>query len=157
MKKSNTKVLIGIVVAAAIALSGCATMAKGGTEADEEAIREIWRTYCEARVAGDADLWLSLWDPEGIQLPPGSPARGKDVLDELVPKGFAAGSVSSMNIYPEEITVAGDWAYSRGTYDSDRVVEGKAVRVEGKFLTIFRRQPDGSWKIYRDCFNSSVP
>jgi ketosteroid isomerase-like protein len=25
--------------------------------------------------------------------------------------------------------------------------------LEGKFLTIFRRQDDGTWRIYRDAFN----
>ena len=89
-------------------------------------------------------------------MPPGRPAVGKDFLDDVVPKAFTPGSVLTMNIYPEEITVAGDWAYSRGTYNSDRVVEGEEVRIEGKFLTILKRQSDGSWKIYRDCFNSSI-
>jgi ketosteroid isomerase-like protein len=157
MKKLTVKALIGVAAAAAVLLAGCASMAQGGSEADVAAIREIWKTYSSARVAGDAALWLSLWDEEGIQMPPDIPARGKSVLDEVVPKGFAAGGVSSMNIYPEEINVAGGWAYSRGNYDSDRVVGGKVVRVEGKFLTILKRQPDGSWKIYRDCFNSNIP
>jgi ketosteroid isomerase-like protein len=157
MKKRMTTAFFELVLVAALSLVGCATMAKGNTEADEEAIREIWKTYCSARVNADAELWLSLWDEGGIQLPPGGPARGVDVLKEVVPKGFAAGGVSSMNIYPEEITVAGNWAYSRGTYDSDRVEGGKKVRIDGKFLTIFKKQSDGSWKIYRDCFNSSTP
>ncbi len=157
MKRRMVIDLVGLTLVAALSLAGCATMAKGNVDADVEAIREIWKTYCSARVNADAELWLSLWDEEGIQLPPGSPARGKDVLDEVVPKGFVPGSVSSMNIHPEEITVAGNWAYSRGTYDSDRVVGGKEVRIEGKFLTIFRKQSDGSWKIYRDCFNSNTP
>jgi ketosteroid isomerase-like protein len=157
MKKRMVTVLVGLVLVAALFLVGCATMAKGSTEADVEAIREIWKTYSSARVNADAKLWLSLWDEEGIQMPPDIPARGKAVLDEVVPKGFVPGSVSSMNVYPEEITVAGDWAYSRGTYDSERVVEGKEVRIEGKFLTIFKKQSDGSWKIYRDCFNSNTP
>ena len=90
-------------------------------------------------------------------MPPGAPARSKAVLDEVVPNAFASGEVLSMNIYPEEINVAESWAYARGTYDSEREVEGQAVRVEGKFLTIFKRQPDGTWRIYRDCFNSNVP
>jgi ketosteroid isomerase-like protein len=157
MKKLTAEVLIGAAVAAAVLLAGCATMSKGSTDADVAAIKEIWKTYSSARVAGDAALWLSLWDKEGIQMPPDIPARGKSVLDEVIPKGFAAGGVASMNIYPEEITVAGQWAYTRGTYDSDRVVGANTVRVDGKFLTILKRQPDGSWKIYRDCFNSNVP
>jgi ketosteroid isomerase-like protein len=157
MKKLTVSGLIGLVVVAVLFLLGCATTSGGGSEADVEAIRDIWRIYSGARVAGDADVWLSLWDEEGIQMPPGAPARSKDVLDEVIPKAFAAGGVSSMNIYPEEINVAGGWAYTRGTYDSERLVEGKAVRVDGKFLTILKRQPDGTWRIYRDCFNSNVP
>ena len=156
MKMCTVKVPIVLAVVLALFLFGCTTLTKGGTAADEEAIREVWKTYSSARVAADAKLWLSLWDEQGIQMPPGIPARGKDVLDETVPKGFVPGSVSTMNIYPEEITIAGPWAYSRGTYESERIVEGKTARVEGKFLTIFKKQSDGSWKIYRDCFNSNT-
>jgi ketosteroid isomerase-like protein len=99
------------------------------------------------------ETWLSLWDAEGIQMPPGMPARGKDVLDAGIPKAFSAIPAKAVNINPEEIVVAGDWAYSRGSYNADQVVQGKDVHIDGKFLTIFRRQDDGSWRIYRDIFN----
>ena len=56
-----------------------------------------------------------------------------------------------------EMTVAGDLAYARGQYVSDRIVNGAQVRVDGKFLTILRCQADGTWKMYRDCFNSNLP
>jgi len=157
MKKRFVSGLIALVAVALLFVPGCVTTPEEGSEADVERIRVIWNIYSTARVVGDYEVWLSLWDEEGIQMPPGAPARSKDVLDEVVPKAFTSGSVSSMNIYPEEIVVAGSWAYARGTYDSEREVEGKAVRVEGKFLTIFKRQPDGTWRIYRDCFNSNVP
>ena len=157
MKKLTVSVLIGLVAVAVLFLPGCSSMSKERSEEDVEAIRVIWRIYSGARVAGDAEFWLSLWDEEGIQMPPGAPARSKEVLDKVVPGAFASGSVSSMNIYPEEINVVGSWAYTRGTYDSERVVEGKTVRVDGKFLTILKRQSDGTWRIYRDCFNSNVP
>jgi ketosteroid isomerase-like protein len=64
-----------------------------------------------------------------------------------------------MAINPLEVVVAGPWAYSRGLYTQDLTSKatGNVAHVDGKFLTIFRKQPDGSWKIYRDCFNSNVP
>ena len=31
------------------------------------------------------------------------------------------------------------------------------THIIGKYLTILKKQTDGSWKIYRDCFNSDVP
>lgn len=49
----------------------------------------------------------------------------------------------------------GDWAFSRGNYTATQTVQGNTVEVDGKFMTIFRRQDDGQWKIYRDIFNSN--
>jgi ketosteroid isomerase-like protein len=112
---------------------------------DEAAIQEIWSTYTAARVAGDAEAWLGLWDTNGIRMPPGVPAVDFATFAPGTPERFAD-APDSMEIMAEEIVVAGDWAYSRGTFTVNNA-------VEGKFLTIFRRQDDGSWRIYRDAFN----
>jgi hypothetical protein len=64
-----------------------------------------------------------------------------------------------IDIKNEETVVRGDIAYCRGTFT--RVMTPKAggasVNYDGKFLTILKRQGDGTRKIYRDCFNSNVP
>jgi ketosteroid isomerase-like protein len=31
------------------------------------------------------------------------------------------------------------------------------LEATGKDLVIFKRQPDGSWKVYRDCWNFDKP
>ena len=66
---------------------------------------------------------------------------------------------TKMSITPLEIVVMGPWAYSRGVYTQDLAAKstGKVTHVDGKFLTILKQQPGGSWKIFRDCFNSNVP
>lgn len=112
---------------------------------DEQAILDIWSTYTEARVAGDAETWLGLWDNEGIRLPPGAPAVDFATFAPGTPERFA-NPPASMEIKSEEIIVTGDWAFSRGNFTVNNA-------LEGKFLTIFRRQDDGSWRIYRDAFN----
>ncbi len=155
MRMHALAVLVPLAIAAPCFLSSGAAWAADEMTADQTAIQELWTTYSAAVVAGDSDLWLSLYDEDGIQMPPGVPARGKDVLVKVVPKAWAAVKTTAMHINPAEITVAGDWAYSRGVYDADRVVQGKDVHIDGKFLTILKHQPDGSWKIYRDCFNSN--
>ena len=123
--------------------------------ADEAAIDKIWDAYEAARVAGDADAWLALWDDGGVQMPPGIPARGKDALVVGVPKAFEAMPASAMEITPAETVIMGDWAFSRGNFTATQTVKGNTVEVDGKFMTIFRRQDDGTWKIYRDIFNSN--
>jgi ketosteroid isomerase-like protein len=35
--------------------------------------------------------------------------------------------------------------------------KGEPIFVDGKYLTIYKKQADGSWKISHDCYNSNVP
>ncbi|MCH7939879.1 MAG: nuclear transport factor 2 family protein [Candidatus Marinimicrobia bacterium] len=65
----------------------------------------------------------------------------------------------NMGITNEEVRVAGDWAFARGTYTAILTPKagGETIDIDGKYLTILERQVDGSWKIFRDCFNSNVP
>jgi ketosteroid isomerase-like protein len=135
-----------MVAAGAIATASVLpVVALADTAADEDAILEIWSTYTEARVAGDAETWLSLWDEEGMRLPPGAPAVDFATFAPGTPERFAK-PPASMEIKSEEIVVTDDWAFSRGNFTVNDA-------LEGKFLTIFRRQDDGSWRIYRDAFN----
>ncbi len=143
-----------VLAAALAAVPVGAAIAQSGDEADVAAIEEMWDAYEAAVEAGDAETYLGLWDEGGVQMPPGAPARDKSVLVEAIPKRFAGSKVDAMTITPEETVIADDIAFSRGVYT---VEAGGEVTMDGKFLTIFRRQDDGSWRIYRDAFNSNAP
>ncbi|MCB0095597.1 MAG: ester cyclase, partial [Caldilineaceae bacterium] len=41
--------------------------------------------------------------------------------------------------------------------DAELRANGMPVIMDGKYMSILQRQPDGSWKLYRDIFNSNVP
>ena len=133
-------VRVAVIVAIAMPVQGLADEAS-----DKAEILGIWDSYTEARVAGDADTWLGLWDKEGIRMPPGVPAVDYATFAPGTPERFAK-PPSSMEINSEELVVAGDFAYSRGNFTVNDA-------IKGKFLTIFRRQDDGSWRIYRDSFS----
>jgi ketosteroid isomerase-like protein len=129
---------------------------------DAAAIKQIWVNYAAFVEKGDAQGWLSQYDVEGLQLRPDAPTRTKAELDAQVPGAFKARVENNnvkMSITPLEIAIAGPWAYSHGTYLQDLTAKatGQTVHVDGKFLTIFRKQSNGDWKIFRDCFNSNVP
>jgi ketosteroid isomerase-like protein len=59
---------------------------------------------------------------------------------------------------PEEVEVAGDWAFIWGTESFVLVPQagGAAIRMQGKGMTILRRQSDGSWKFARG-INNTLP
>lgn len=128
-------------------------------EADITAINELWNQYASAVTTGDLDLWISLWADNGIQMAPEAPAViGKEQIRAKYESIFPQFSFK-MAIKNQETSVAGDWAYARGTYTLSMTPKagGETVYIDGKFLTILKRQVDGFWKIFRDCFNSNVP
>ena len=128
-------------------------------KADETVLAAMGEEYAKAVESGDVDKFMALWAEKGIQMPPNAPAVcGKDSI-RLAMMPLFDGFHLKMSINDQEIKIAGDWAYSRGTYALDMTPKagGDSIHVDGKALTIWQRQPDGSWLISRDCFNSNIP
>jgi ketosteroid isomerase-like protein len=59
----------------------------------------------------------------------------------------------------QDIVVFGDWAFDRGTYRYTLTPKsgGAPIPGTGKYLWLYRRHPDGSWKQSRVIWNSSDP
>ncbi len=145
-----------------IALGLALAAPAGGEDKSEEfakAVDQTWTEYAALLNAGDADAWIKLWDDMGVQLPPGAPANvGKDAILQASRGKHETYDYEEMVINNEEVEVSGDLGVARGTYSLLLIPRagGDNIPIEGKYLTIFKRQPDGTWKIYRDAFNSSV-
>lgn len=148
MRRTVVTALSGLALALAGGLPGTPLWADEA--ADQAAIAAIWDEYETARVAVDYARWLALWDAGGIKMSQGKPSIPYEMFAELVAPGFVPGDTDAMDIVSEEIVVFGDWAFSMGTYSVDWTEDGVPGHMDGKFLTILKRQPDGAWKIYRD-------
>lgn len=141
-----------------VTLSGCGSQGGGNQEDATRAIEDIWKEYSASLNAGDLERWLALWTDDGIQMPPGEPAiAGKERI-RTRNGGFLDQFKFDMGITNEEVRVAGDLAFARGTYKASLIPKqgGTPVPINGKYMTILARQGDGSWKIHRDIFNSNV-
>ena len=154
--------LILMAVLGLTVLVAAAAQSSPSAEADQAAIQQVWVDYAAAVEAGNVDNYMALWAEGGVQMPPGAPPNvGKDMIRVRTTKNMEADADKSvaMHIDAKEITVLGDYAYARGLYTVDVTgSDGNALaHVDGKFMTILQRQDDGSWKIYRDIFNSNVP
>jgi len=161
MKKSNWLLLTTILVitSAMFFFTFSYKMDVDSMGDDIAAIEQLWDNYALANNTGDLELYMSLMADDIVKMPPNKPAfSGKELLREKKEKGYANYTVE-MAIYNEEVQVDGDLAFSRGTYTVSQTPKagGETVYVDGKYLTILKRQPDGSWKIYRDCYNSNAP
>ena len=156
------------VVLVALTLLSCAqqpmpTEETASTEADmaafEAVVLDTWATWSATVNVGDVDGWIALWDDDGVRMVPNAQAaHGKPAIRETISGAFLSVDFEEVTINNEEVQVFGDFGFARGNYSFVTVMaEGDPVPFEGKYLTIFKRQPDGSWKAYRDCFNSNTP
>lgn len=130
-------------------------------EADITAINEVMNQYAIGCNTGDFEFWMSLWADDGTQLPPNTPARvGKAQIREGMGPLFD-GMYLEITIHSlEETKVYGDLGLTRCTYTLKATPKAGGAEIvvepDGKALTLYERQSDGSWKIIYDCFTSNV-
>ena len=125
-----------------------------------EVFPQILERYGSSLMAGDPEQWIKNWTEDCVQMPPGGPMNyGKPVLYESISAWLDAYDVSEFKIWDLEIQEMGDWAYSQLNYSYFLApIDGSpSYLFEGKALTIYKRNPDGTWKTHLDCFNSNTP
>ena len=56
------------------------------------------------------------------------------------------------------VSEGGDLGYTLGTYEMTLDdPDGNPATVVGKYLTVWRQQADGQWKVTADIFNEDAP
>ncbi len=148
-------VLLAVV---ALAASGCAP--KVDVEAEQAAIRTLGERAIATFNTNDAAALAAFATDNVVWLPPNQPAvSGKEAFVELYRAVFEQFTVEITSHPIDELVVAGDWAFARGRYTLTLTTKagGEPVQQSGKFIGIYQRQPDGSWKWARHIWNSDQP
>jgi ketosteroid isomerase-like protein len=138
-------------------LLGCAQEIKeADVEADIAAINEVYDKYCERVSANEFELFLTLWADDLRRMEPGRlTIIGKEDWRLRVRELWDQAEFKMVRLGETEIQVCGDQAFARGavTLSSTPYEGGSTTHIDIKFLDVLKRQADGSWKIYIDCFN----
>jgi ketosteroid isomerase-like protein len=140
-------------------MAGCGNTPGPSIDDDLAAISDFNRRYVQAINDGDIATLGSLTTADHIMLTPNAPPRiGKEANDAANARAFERFDIDE-SWTPEETVIDGDLAYQRGTYVVEAMPKagGEKRRSTGNFLRIYRRQPDGSWRMTRDMFNNDSP
>jgi len=128
--------------------------------ADERAIREADAAWSKAAAAKDVEAYVSFYAEDALVLPPNAPRQtGKESIRkglsvEMANPGFAL----SWQASKAEASRGGDLAYTVGTYQFTMTgPKGKPVTDRGKYVIVWKKQPDGKWKVAADIYNSDLP
>ena len=155
MRSSQILLVMLVAVGVSMAVSG-QSVGKDDTDAFEAYVLQTWEQYSKYMNEGNVYDWLDLWDANGVQLAPGDPAfEGIAAITKSITAQHATSDFEEFKIMNEEVEVHGDLGFARGNYSFAATPKdgGDRMQFKGKYLTIFKRQDDGSWLIYRDCFN----
>jgi len=121
---------------------------------DMAAIRRVSEEFARLMVAGDFNAIAQLYAEDAVLMPPHHPAvRGRKGIREWM---TGLPPVSRFKLDIEQIEARADLAYVRGAFLMVLQPEGAPGPVEevGKSVEIRKRQPDGSWPMIVDIFNS---
>jgi uncharacterized protein (TIGR02246 family) len=141
-------------------LATCQRGARDTRAADERAIRNLEAEWLNAVQAKDVERTVSYWADDAAVLPPGAPpVTGKAQIRKMVSEHFALpGFVLSWQTSGVEVSRSGDLAYTMGTNEFRmNDAKGNPFSERGKYVTVWRKQPDGTWKCIMDIWNSSPP
>jgi ketosteroid isomerase-like protein len=155
---SAMKKRFGLMTGIAICLGlsvGCQRRA-GLSTADQAMIHQAQENDVKLTNAQDWNGDLALYTEDAILMPPNLPVvQGKGPIQAWMQ---AYPPISNLQEQSLEIEGEGNLAYDRGTYSMTvNHVAAPSVEDHGKYLTIWRKQAGGLWKISRAIFNSDLP
>jgi ketosteroid isomerase-like protein len=106
----------------------------------------------------DLDDLLALYDSKARLLPPNAPmAEGTTAIRQVF-QGFIDMGANSLDLQIVDVHESGDLVIDVGRYVLGiQLPGGQSMEDRGKYVDVFRRQPDGSLKFIADIFNSDLP
>ena len=112
----------------------------------------------EAYAAGDSATTASLYTDDAVVLPAnGEVRRGKAAIQSGIESDLQI--VSDLSLSTSDLEVIGDTANELGTYSIKLLLPGQEEAIEdrGKYMVVWKKQADGSWKLHWDIWNSDLP
>ena len=145
-------------------LTGCVglmalTMAcsKDTSAADAQTIKDKEVAWSKDSALKDPAKWASNYTDDATFMMPNEPilhgaSNVKSAMGAVMQdKNFA------FSFQTEKVEVSGDLAYTQGAYSMTMTDQkGNPAPDKGKYLTVWKKQADGSWKVIEDMFNSDL-
>lgn len=102
--------------------------------------------------ASDAAKFTSFYASDASFYPAGAAVvKGRDAIQASYKQlASAPGFALSWTVASSQVGAAGDIAYLTGAYDLKLTGGGE----KGKYVTVWKKQPDGGWQVTNDIFNA---
>ena len=164
MMRLRSLVLLAIALSAITMTSGCRRhwmerrmsgherLMQRRIAAAEEAIRTASADSLRAAQAKDLDKTVSYYAPNAIMFGVGAPVQGVESIRKVWQQLLAAPNVQmKITTISVEVSRSADLAWEYGSFESNSTdPKRKPVTQKGKYVVVWKLQPDGAWKIEAD-------
>jgi ketosteroid isomerase-like protein len=150
----------GAALLGAVMTTGCSTTdgpVRHDVAADRQAIAEASRAFSAAYLAGDTATLGALYTEDAVLMPPNRNIEGNaDIRAYFAPSGTRT-QVGHL-LVSDRLLIEGDLAIDMGTWSSTTQREGEEARTSSeRYLVVWQRQEDGSWKMAWDAWHWPQP
>jgi ketosteroid isomerase-like protein len=126
-------------------------------DANAQALAKLDDDWSNAAAAKDVERVASFYAEDAIAYPPNEPAAVGRAAAKKIWAAYFADPTFAISWKTLHAEVAGDLGYTSGSYeDSFKGPDGKTVHEKGKYVCVWRKQKDGSWKALHDIWNSDA-
>jgi ketosteroid isomerase-like protein len=156
-EQMKTRMKFGLLAVLFAAGIGVSFAQKSSGNADEQAIRKLDKEWSAAAQSKDVGKTVAFYAADGSAFPFNAPiATGTEQIQKVW-TGLMAMPGFSLTFAPTKIEVAksGDLAYDVGTFELKfNDASGKPTTEIGKYVVVWKKQPDKQWKVAADIFNT---
>jgi len=158
---NRTTAAVAMLSVLGMASAGCGghESSRNGSAKAAEAVRAADIAWEKAFSSKDIDTAVASFEADGSVLAPNVPAATGPAGVRALFQGYYSMPALTVHWKPSRVdaSASGDLGYSSGAYEmSFNDATGSPVIDRGKYVTVWRRQADGSWKIVVDIFNSDL-
>jgi uncharacterized protein (TIGR02246 family) len=158
--RSSSLVIVSsfLVCACAAQQSSSSSATPRGAGRVRAQIEQATARFTETFNRGDDAALAAMYDTGAVVLAPNAPPmRGRQNIEAFW-TGARQQGFRTLNLVVNTVEVIGDHAIEMGSYTIVIQPQGQAETTDrGKYMVLWKRQSDGSWKLYRDMFNTSMP
>jgi ketosteroid isomerase-like protein len=118
------------------------------------------QAFVAAMKAGDIDRMEAFFAEDAVFMPPNDTTLyGKAEVRAWHEEYSRYFRVAAFTLPQLDVTISGDWAVETSSYMIAIIPapNGSRIRDDGRVLAIWKRQADGSWKIWQQLWNSVKP
>ena len=141
------------VAVAVVTVAGCAS--PPNSSADEAAIRKVDSEMVATLNAHDIEGWLTFFASDARMMPSGAPpAVGKEAIRDLITAFMSPEFSVAHHLEGVVVSEGRDLAYVWYSYElTFNGPTGTPVAEKGKDISVYKKAPDGSWKLVVDMWS----